>query len=63
MSRPSRYLLRMAVFVVLAAAVAALLAQSLIAYFMGNPGVNGVIVGIMVAGIVYIFLQVRRLNP
>ena len=63
MSRPSRYLLRMAVFVVLVAAVAALLAQSLIAYFMGNPGVNGVIVGIMLAGIVYIFLQVRRLNP
>jgi hypothetical protein len=62
-SRPSRYLLRMAVFVVLVAAVAALLAQSLIAYFMGNPGVNGVIVGIMLAGIVYIFLQVRRLNP
>ncbi len=63
MSRPSRYLLRMAVFVVLVAAVAALLAQSLIAYFMGNPGVNGVIVGIMLAGIVYIFMQVRRLNP
>jgi len=62
-SRPSRYLLWMAVFVVLVAAVAALLAQSLIAYFMGNPGVNGVIVGIMLAGIVYIFLQVRRLNP
>jgi hypothetical protein len=53
----------MAVFVILVAAVAALLSQSLFAYFMGNPGVNGVIVGIMLAGIVYIFLQVRRLNP
>ena len=63
MTRPQRYLLRMAVFVILVAAVAALLSQSLFAYFMGNPGVNGVIVGIMLAGIVYIFLQVRRLNP
>jgi hypothetical protein len=62
-TRPQRYLLRMAVFVILVAAVAALLSQSLFAYFMGNPGVNGVIVGIMLAGIVYIFLQVRRLNP
>jgi hypothetical protein len=62
-TRPQRYLLRMALFVVLVAAVAALLAPSLIEYFMGNPGVNGVIVGIMVAGVLYIFRQVWLLNP
>jgi hypothetical protein len=53
----------MAVFVVLVAAVSALLAPSLIEYFMGNPGVNGVIVGIMLAGVLYIFRQVWLLNP
>jgi hypothetical protein len=62
-TRPQRYLLRMAVFVVLVAAVAALLGPSLIDYFMGNPGVNGVIVGIMLAGVLYIFRQVWLLNP
>ena len=30
---------------------------------MGNPGVNGVIVGILLAGIVYIFRQVLLLDP
>ncbi|HLI20684.1 MAG TPA: flagellar motor protein MotA, partial [Stellaceae bacterium] len=32
-------------------------------YFMGNPAVNGVIVGILVAGVFYIFRQVLQLNP
>jgi len=62
-TRPERYLIRMAGFTVLVAAVAALLGPSLIAYFMGNPGVNGVIVGILVAGVLYIFRQVSLLYP
>ena len=32
-------------------------------YFMGNPAVNGVILGILLAGIFYIFRQVLQLNP
>src|SRR5258708_39044545 len=53
----------MAVFVALVAGIAALLSPALYGYFMGNPAVNGVILGILVAGIIYIFRQVMRLNP
>ena len=53
----------MAVFVVAVAAVAALLAPALYRYFMGNPAVNGLILFILLAGIVYIFRQVTRLSP
>jgi len=63
LTRPSRYLTRMAVFVALVAGIAALLSPALYSYFMGNPAVNGVILAILVAGIVYIFRQVMRLNP
>ena len=63
MTRPQHYLARMAVFVAIVAAIAALLSPALYRYFMGNPAVNGVILGILAAGIVYIFRQVLLLNP
>ncbi len=53
----------MAVFVVLVAALAAALFRPLSIAFMGNPGINGVILGILICGIVYIFRQVLMLNP
>ena len=53
----------MLVFLVLVAALAAALARPLSTAFMGNPAVNGVILGILLAGIVYIFRQVLLLNP
>jgi len=62
-TRPQHYLARMAVFVAIVAAIAALLSPALYRYFMGNPAVNGVILGILAAGIVYIFRQVLLLNP
>jgi hypothetical protein len=43
--------------------LATLLGRSLVAAFMGNPAVNGVILGILVAGIIYIFRQVLLLDP
>jgi hypothetical protein len=43
--------------------VAALLAPALVRFFLGNPAVNGMIIGILLAGIVYIFRQVLQLNP
>jgi len=52
----------MAVFVVGVALLAALLEPALFPFFMGNPWVNGIIVGILVAGIAYIFHQVALLN-
>lgn len=63
MTRPQRYLARMAVFVIAVGGIAALLSPALIPYFMGNPIVNGIILGILFAGIVYIFRQVMLLNP
>jgi hypothetical protein len=63
MSRPRRFVLRMLLFVLLVLALAAALGRPLVAAFMGNPGVNGVILGILVAGIAYIFRQVWALGP
>src|SRR6516225_6133966 len=63
MNRSSRFFIRMAVFLVLVAALAAALFRPLSTAFMGNPGVNGVILGILICGIIYIFRQVLLLNP
>ena len=63
MSRPHRFLVRMAAFLAAVAALAVGLGRPLSAAFMGNPAVNGVILGILVAGIVYIFRQVVLLGP
>src|SRR5277367_1759777 len=63
MNRSDRFLIRMAVFVVLVAALAAALFRPLSTAFMGNPGINGVILGVLLCGIVYIFRQVLLLNP
>src|SRR5438128_2094400 len=61
--RTNRFLLRMLVFLVVVGALAVALGQPLSTAFMGNPVVNGVILGILLAGIVYIFRQVLLLNP
>jgi hypothetical protein len=53
----------MTVFLVAILAGTALLAPALIQYFLGNPAVNGIILGILLAGIAYIVHQVMLLNP
>jgi hypothetical protein len=63
MNHSRRFVIRMVLFLVLVAALAAALGRSLISFFLGNPGVNGIIVGILLAGIAYIFQQVLRLEP
>jgi hypothetical protein len=63
MSQSRRFLIRMVLFLVLVAGLAALLGRSLVNAFMGNPAVNGVILGILIAGIIYIFRQVLLLDP
>ena len=63
MRGPRSFVTRMVLFVVLVAALAAALGQPLLVAFLGNPAVNGVILGILVAGIVYIFRQVFLLGP
>jgi len=61
-SHPSRYLTRMTIFVIVIALIAGALSPALYPYFMGNPVVNGVIVGILIAGVIYIFHQVVQLS-
>ncbi len=63
MHRSHRFLLRMSIFLGLVGALAYGLNRPLLAAFMGNPPVNGVILGILVAGIIYIFRQVLLLDP
>src|SRR6516164_7291204 len=63
MNHSRRFLLRMMLFLILVAALAAALGRPLVNAFMGNPGVNGVILVILLAGIVYIFRQVLLLDP
>ncbi len=63
MTRPGRYLIRMAVFIIAVAAAALFAEPVLRRFFLGNPAVNGTILGILLAGIIYIFRQVVLINP
>ena len=63
MNRSRRFLIRMVLFLVVVAVLAGVLGRELVNAFMGNPAVNGVILGILIAGIIYIFRQVLLLDP
>lgn len=60
---PGVFLLRMLIFLTLVGFLAAILHQQLITSFMTNPGLNGLIVGVLALGIVYAFRQIIRLYP
>ena len=63
MTRPNRFLLRMIAFLAVVSVLAALLAPGLIAAFSANPGLNGLIAGVFLIGIVLNFRQVLILKP
>ncbi len=63
MTRPRRFLIRMAVFVVAVAALSALLFVPLRDAFLANAPLNGLILGVLVLGILYNFRQVTMLGP
>lgn len=63
MTRPGRYLIRMAIFILAVAAAALFAEPELQRFFLGNPAMNGVILGILLAGIIYIVRQVMLINP
>lgn len=58
---PGVFLIRMLVFLTLIAFLAAILHERLMASVMTNPGLNGLIVGVLLLGILYAFRQVGRL--
>ncbi len=55
--------MRMSLFVVAVIGAAAFLAEQLERSFMANPGLNGLILGVLLLGIVYVFRQVLVLGP
>jgi hypothetical protein len=63
MTRPSGYLIRMLVFLVAVAIVAALLSPVLITAFNNNPVLNSLILLILLMGIGWNLNQVLRLRP
>jgi hypothetical protein len=63
LSSPRIFLVRMLVFLVLCALVAVVLYRQILNAFMSNPGLNGLIIGVLVIGILLSFRQVLRLFP
>lgn len=62
-TRPNVYLVRMGVFVIAVIAVLAALSAALRDAFLANTVLNGVILGILMIGVLYIFRQVVLLRP
>jgi hypothetical protein len=60
---PRRYLVRMIIFLVAVLVVAGVLFGPLIDAFMANPALNGVILGVAIIGILFVFQQVFALAP
>ncbi len=63
LSSPRIFLVRMLVFLVLCTLVGVVLYRQILNAFMANPGLNGLIIGVLVIGIVLSFRQVLRLFP
>jgi hypothetical protein len=61
-TRPRRFLLRMLGFLAAVLAIAALLHEHLIYAFQANPMLNGLILGVLFIGILYVFRQVAALT-
>ncbi|MGN6462923.1 MAG: flagellar motor protein MotA [Pseudolabrys sp.] len=63
LSSPRIYLFRMLVFVILCGLIGFVLYKQVAAAFMSNPGLNGLILGVLAIGIILSFRQVLRLYP
>jgi hypothetical protein len=63
LTQPTIFLVRMGVFLVLGGLVAFLLYKQIQVAFMANPGLNALIIGVLLIGIVLCVRQVVRLYP
>jgi hypothetical protein len=66
LTRPQVFLWRMTLFLILAVLLTIILdgqTGQLRRSFLANPGLNGLIIGVLVVGVVYSFRQVLRLYP
>ncbi len=62
-SRPQIFLWRMLVFLILIGFLVVILINPAKQAFLANPGLNGLILGVLAIGILYAFRQVIRLYP
>src|ERR1700693_289172 len=66
LTRPQIFLWRMSLFLILAVLLVIIVdgqTQQLRKSFLANPGLNALIIGVLLVGIVYAFRQVLRLYP
>src|SRR5438045_6995392 len=63
LSSPRIFLVRMVVFLVLCALVMVVLYKQIVVAFFANPGLNALIGGVLLIGIILSFRQVIRLYP
>ncbi|OFX12036.1 MAG: flagellar motor protein MotA [Alphaproteobacteria bacterium RIFOXYD12_FULL_60_8] len=63
MSRPNRYLIRMALFLILVALGVTAILDPVRTAFMANPPLNGLILGVLLFGILFNVRQVMLLGP
>lgn len=63
LSNPSVFLLSMVIFLIIAGFLAAILYRQILEAFQTNPGLNGLILGVLVVGVLLSLIQVVRLMP
>ncbi len=63
LSRPQVFFWRMIIFLILVTFLVAILNTQVMSAFITNPGLNGLIVGVLFIGIGYSFRQIIRLFP
>jgi hypothetical protein len=63
LDKPTVHLVHMVVFTLVTAVVAAVLFPAIKSAFMANPGLNGLIIAILILGLLYSFRMVWRLSP
>jgi hypothetical protein len=63
LSSPRIFLIRMLVFLILCSLVVVVLYKQILVAFMANPGLNALIIGVLLIGVALAFRQVLRLYP
>ena len=63
LSSPRIFLIRMMVFLILCVLVAIVLSKQIWVAFLANPGLNALIIGVLIIGVLLAFRQVLRLFP
>src|SRR3982751_6726688 len=63
LSSPRIFLVRMMVFLILCTLVIVVLHKQIVVAFMANPGLNALIIAVLVIGVLLSFRQVTRLFP